>query len=112
MKRQEWHESKVFEEIIIKLQSRIKGYLIRKKIFDRCSYFHRNLEKIIAIQAWWRGIAQRKRYLKLLRAQRKRENAILHENRLLNTKARGMDDILRQYRKQVSFEFHFCGFIF
>lgn len=104
-----WHESKIFEEIITKFQSRIRGYLIRKKISNiRSPYLNHNLNKIIAIQAWWRGIAQRKRYLKLLEAERKKGNAILCENKLLDkTKTRDMGDLLRRYREQVSFEFNF-----
>uniref|UniRef100_A0A0C9RMV3 IQGAP1 protein n=1 Tax=Fopius arisanus TaxID=64838 RepID=A0A0C9RMV3_9HYME len=50
------------EKLIIRLQALIRGYLTRKKIADRFDYFHDNVDKIMKIQAWWRGVMHRRLY--------------------------------------------------
>ncbi|XP_046426455.1 ras GTPase-activating-like protein IQGAP1 [Neodiprion fabricii] len=52
--------SRINEKAIVKLQSMIRGYLLRKKISDRFAKFHNNIDKIISIQRWWRRILQQK----------------------------------------------------
>lgn len=78
------------EKLLIKLQACIRGYLFRKRINDRYAYFDDNLRKIITIQAWWRGIRQRKQYRKLLK--RRRQNMLLHQNKSLNAKTNNKDN--------------------
>jgi len=94
------------EKFVIRFQAYIRGYLLRKRITDRLLYFNDNLEKIIAIQAWWRCIKQRKKYCKLL-AKRARQNEIFYQNKYLNTKPNKINDRndrLSRYKKHVSFE--------
>jgi regulatory protein YycI of two-component signal transduction system YycFG len=95
------------EKLAIRFQAYIRGYLLRKRITDRLLYFNDNQEKVIAIQAWWRCIKQRKQYCKLL-AKRARQNEIVYQNKYLNTKTNKINDTndrLSRYKKHVSFEF-------
>jgi myosin heavy subunit len=106
------------ENLFTGLQAYIRGYLLRKEVAKRRAYFNDYVRKVIAIQAWWRGIRQRKRYLK----ERQRQNALLRQNKLLSAKKNYKDDKLRQdkikvrtsdrdklgrYKKHVSFDFTF-----
>ncbi|XP_063995334.1 ras GTPase-activating-like protein IQGAP1 [Diachasmimorpha longicaudata] len=54
------------EKLIIHLQAFIRGYLVRQRIATRLEYFHDNTDKIIKIQAWWRGVLHRRLYRKKL----------------------------------------------
>lgn len=114
------------EKLFTKLQAYIRGYLLRKRIANTYAYFNDNLRKIITIQAWWRGVRQRKRYRKLL--QKRRQNKLLRQNKSLNTKinkddkscynkllnARTNDknDRLSRYKRHVSLNFEYCNCIF
>lgn len=100
------------EKLFTELQACIRGYLLRKRIADRYAYFDDNLRKIIAIQAWWKGIRQRKRYRKLLK--KRRQNMLLHQskflnaktnNKLLNAGANDKSDKLSRYKRHVSSNF-------
>ncbi|KAH0952189.1 hypothetical protein HN011_000264 [Eciton burchellii] len=89
------------EKLAIRFQAYIRGYLLRKRITDRLLYFNDNQEKVIAIQAWWRCIKQRKQYCKLL-AKRARQNEIVYQNKYLNTKTNKINDTndrLSRYKK-------------
>lgn len=105
------------EKLLTKLQACVRGYLLRKKIADRYTYFDVNLRKIIMIQAWWRGVRQRKQYRKLLE---KRKQMLLHQskflkvktnnkidkscqNKLLNARINDKSDKLYRYKRHVSF---------
>lgn len=107
------------EKLLVKLQACIRGYLMRKRIADKYAYFDDNLRKIIMIQAWWRGIRQRRQYRKLLE---KRKNMLLHQSKSLNTRTNNKDnkschnkllnartndknDRLSRYRRHVSSNF-------
>lgn len=105
------------EKLFIRFQSWIRGYLLRKKIADRYAYILDNIRSIIMIQAWWRGIRERKRYHTLLKEREQQLNALLHHNKLLNTKInkndklyqdkplnvkRNKNDKLNRYKKQVN----------
>jgi len=81
------------EKLLTKFQACIRGYLLRKRITDRYAYFDDNLRKIITIQAWWRGIRQRKLYRKLLK---KRRHMLLHQSKSLNARIAKDDDKLYQ----------------
>ncbi|XP_032684173.1 ras GTPase-activating-like protein IQGAP1 isoform X1 [Odontomachus brunneus] len=97
-KRQKWHENRILEEIITRFQACIRGYLLRKKIHEIRSQFKKNLKKVVMIQAWWRGVMQRKRYLKFL--ERKWQDATLHEHKSLNAKTMNSYDILSLYKNK------------
>ncbi|CAL1687839.1 unnamed protein product [Lasius platythorax] len=88
------------EKLLIRLQAWIRGYLLRKKMTDRYAYINDNLRSIVMIQAWWRGIRQRKRYHKLLKERERQLNALLRHNKLLNAKANNKNDKLNRYKKQ------------
>ncbi|KAL6436488.1 hypothetical protein ACFW04_004757 [Cataglyphis niger] len=81
------------EKLLIRFQSWIRGYLLRKKIADRYAYILDNISSIIMIQAWWRGIRERKRYHKLLKEREQQLNTLLHHNKLLNTKINKNDKL-------------------
>ncbi|XP_011265580.1 ras GTPase-activating-like protein IQGAP1 [Camponotus floridanus] len=102
------------EKLFIRLQAGIRGYLLRKKIVDRYAYINDNIRSIIMIQAWWRGIRQRKQYHKLLKekelnalhhnqllsAKTNHKNNKLHQNKLSNIKENNKNDKLNRYKKQ------------
>lgn len=113
------------EKLFTKFQACIRGYLLRKRIADRYAYFDDNLEKIIVIQAWWRGIRQRKQYRKLL--QKRRQNILLNQSKSLNAKTNKEDkscrskfsnaktidknDRLSRYKRHVSLTFDYFNCI-
>lgn len=106
------------EKLLIRFQACIKGYLLRKRIVDRYAYINDNIRSVIMIQAWWRGVRQRKRYRELLRERKRQLNLLLHHNKFLNAKANNkneklqdkslnvkrnnMNDKLNYYKKQVN----------
>ncbi|XP_068397133.1 ras GTPase-activating-like protein IQGAP3 isoform X3 [Eschrichtius robustus] len=62
---------------IIRLQARLRGFLVRQK-FAECSHFLRTwLPAIIKIQAHWRGYRQRKIYLERLQYLKANTNAVI-----------------------------------
>ncbi|KAJ8679150.1 hypothetical protein QAD02_014937 [Eretmocerus hayati] len=71
--------SKHFEKLIIRLQARIRGFLLRKKIDDLKI-------KVIKIQAWWRGQMQRRAYMRMLQDQRMNRANQNHESKRMNSK--------------------------
>lgn len=93
------------EKLLTNLQACIRGFLLRKRIADRYAYFDDNLKKIIIIQAWWRGVRQRKQYCKFLK--RRRQNMLLYQskNKLLNARANDKIDKLSRYKRHVSSNF-------
>ncbi|CAK9799762.1 Ras GTPase-activating-like protein IQGAP1 [Anthophora plagiata] len=91
------HEEHKIVKQIIRLQAIIRGYLLRKRISDRFTYFYDNMDKVVQIQAWWKGIVQRKRYVKLLEERRKRNSEESH-NKYLKIKAK-YANILDYYRE-------------
>ncbi|XP_073466338.1 LOW QUALITY PROTEIN: ras GTPase-activating-like protein IQGAP3 [Aquarana catesbeiana] len=53
-------------DIVVKLQARMRGYLIRKAFSERMHLLHRQVPAITLIQAHWRGYSQRRAYLQRL----------------------------------------------
>lgn len=106
------------ENLFTRLQAYIRGYMLREKIIKRRAYFNDYVRKVIMIQAWWRGIRQRKRYLK----ERERQNILLRQHKLLSAKkdynnkvrqdklkakSSDWDDKLSRYKRYVSFDLIF-----
>ncbi|XP_011877026.1 PREDICTED: ras GTPase-activating-like protein IQGAP1 [Vollenhovia emeryi] len=89
------------EKLLTKFQACIRGYSARKRIADRFAYFYEydNLKKIITLQAWWRGVTQRKEYRRLL--QKRRQNVLLHQSKFSNAKTNkdNKSDRLNRYKK-------------
>lgn len=99
------------ENLLTRLQAYIRGYLLRKKVRD--ANFKDYVRKVIMIQAWWRGIRQRKRYLKererrykLLSAKKNYKDDKLRQDKL-KAKTNDRDDKLSRYKKYVSIDFTF-----
>ncbi|XP_050481598.1 ras GTPase-activating-like protein IQGAP1 isoform X1 [Bombus huntii] len=82
---------------IIWFQAYARGYLLRKKLSNRFTYFYNNVDKIIRIQAWWRSIVQRKQYEKLLE-DKKKYNEKKSQNTSLKVETK-YANILDYYRK-------------
>ncbi|XP_031839391.1 ras GTPase-activating-like protein IQGAP1 [Nomia melanderi] len=91
------HEMLKINKQIIHLQAHIRGYLLRKRISDRFAYLYANMDKIVQIQSWWKGLVQRKKYARLLEEKRKRD-AEKYQNKYLKVKAQ-LEDILNHYRE-------------
>ncbi|XP_015189639.1 PREDICTED: ras GTPase-activating-like protein IQGAP1 isoform X2 [Polistes dominula] len=88
------------ECMVIRMQARIRGYLLRKKY--KLNYF--NNKKIIKIQAWWRGILQRKRYIALLNQIHAKNDLFSYQNnttKLMKTEYIDVLDIYRDYEPQI-----------
>jgi Ras GTPase-activating-like protein IQGAP2/3 len=51
---------------LIFLQSLVRGFIARRRLYLRTSYIHRNVNKVMTIQSLWRGRAERQMYDKLL----------------------------------------------
>lgn len=54
---------------LVFLQSLIRGFLARRRLYQRTSYIHQNVDKIIKVQALWRGRTERQMYQKLVTGQ-------------------------------------------
>ncbi|KAK0081320.1 hypothetical protein PV325_012392 [Microctonus aethiopoides] len=61
--------SKIDVNSLIEFQAMARGYLLRKKISERLTHFYNNVDKIIKIQAWWRGVLQRNFYIEMMQAK-------------------------------------------
>ena len=51
-----------FEGKIVKLQARVRGFLVRQRLFTMLQNYYENEEKITKVQAFWRGRQVRKLY--------------------------------------------------
>ena len=51
---------------LVFLQSLTRGFLARRRLWHRVSYIHRNVDKVIKVQALWRGRKQRLMFDKLM----------------------------------------------
>lgn len=95
------HEDHKINKQIIRLQANIRGYLLRKQISDRFTFFYKNIDKIIQIQSWWRGLVQRKRYIELLE-KRRQQNVERYQNKYRKVQAK-FADVLERYKEQVNY---------
>ncbi|WWC69466.1 uncharacterized protein I206_103406 [Kwoniella pini CBS 10737] len=59
------HEPRTLGALVF-LQSLVRGFLARRRLYIHSSYIHRNVDKIVKIQALWRGRVQRQMYEKLV----------------------------------------------
>uniref|UniRef100_A0A8C6BK76 IQ motif containing GTPase activating protein 3 n=1 Tax=Monodon monoceros TaxID=40151 RepID=A0A8C6BK76_MONMO len=62
---------------IIRLQARLRGFLVRQKFAERSHFLRTWLPAVIKIQAHWRGYRQRKIYLERLQYLKANTNAII-----------------------------------
>jgi len=54
---------------LVFLQSLIRGFLARRRLWIRTSYLHVNVDKVVKIQALWRGRQERLTYSRLITGQ-------------------------------------------
>ncbi|WVF72140.1 hypothetical protein IAT40_006952 [Kwoniella sp. CBS 6097] len=59
------HEPRTLGALVF-LQSLIRGFLARRRMYIHTSYVHRNVDKVVKIQSLWRGRVQRQMYDKLI----------------------------------------------
>ncbi|ORX39865.1 hypothetical protein BD324DRAFT_576164 [Kockovaella imperatae] len=70
--RQEYNEWREYlqdphtQGALVFLQSLIRGFLARRRLWIRTSYLHTNVDQVIKIQSLWRGRAERLMYDRLL----------------------------------------------
>lgn len=62
---------------IIRLQARLRGFLVRQKFAERSHFLRTWLPAVIKIQAHWRGYRQRKIYLERLQYLRANTDAVI-----------------------------------
>ncbi|KAG8449946.1 hypothetical protein GDO86_016578 [Hymenochirus boettgeri] len=62
-REQQWEAS---ADLIVKLQARMRGYLVRKAYCDRLHVLRTQIPSAVLIQAHWRGYSQRLAYLQRL----------------------------------------------
>ncbi|KAM4664022.1 ras GTPase-activating-like protein IQGAP3 [Discoglossus pictus] len=53
-------------DMVVKLQARMRGYLVRKAFSDRVHLLHKQVPAVTLIQAHWRAYRQRRAYLQRL----------------------------------------------
>ena len=51
---------------LVFLQSLIRGFLARRRLYIRTSFIHRNVDKVVTVQSLWRGRVERQMYDRLL----------------------------------------------
>ncbi|KAM8921493.1 ras GTPase-activating-like protein IQGAP3 [Pelodytes ibericus] len=62
-RERQWEAS---TDLVVQMQARIRGYLVRKAFADRIHLLHRQVPAVTLIQAHWRGYRQRRDYLQRL----------------------------------------------
>ncbi|XP_063225075.1 ras GTPase-activating-like protein IQGAP1 isoform X2 [Bacillus rossius redtenbacheri] len=88
-------ENKAAEKAVVRLQACARGLLARRRLAARREHFQRNIRSIVKIQAWWRGVRDRRLYQKCLE-EREKEKGKTIESCNYN-----MDWYQRQERKVV-----------
>lgn len=83
---------KDIDRLIRRLQAHTRGYLLRRRLADE-------RQKVVAIQAWWRGLLQRRKYASLLEARIRRRADDACRFARVKSKYR---DTLDHYREHVS----------
>ncbi|XP_058789628.1 ras GTPase-activating-like protein IQGAP1 isoform X2 [Phymastichus coffea] len=90
--------NKDFEKLLIRLQACVRGYLIRMKLAN-C------LDKVVKIQAWWRGQLQRRAYAKILeRRLRSSAEAVCNYVKVKAKYQRTMDYYKQQEHKIIKIQ--------
>lgn len=89
------------EQLIIKLQAIARGFLLRQKIAARFTHFYDNIEKIVQIQAWWRGVLTRKIYAKILQTRSRRQPAQDFDHKRTKNKHQNTFDFYRQHEDKI-----------
>ena len=77
-----------FESNVVKLQARIRGFLVRQRLFSMLQHYYENERKIAKIQALWKGRKIRQIYGPKLRKLRENRGPLLgyykrHEKQII-----------------------------
>lgn len=107
--RQEYHEWRDYlldphtQGALVFLQSLVRGFISRRRHWMRVAYLHRNVDKIVKIQAIWRGRTQRQMYDRLITGGGVDVITIQHYMHLLDDTENDFRDQLRidTLRKEV-----------
>ncbi|RXK36438.1 hypothetical protein M231_06282 [Tremella mesenterica] len=88
---------------LVFLQSLIRGFLARRRLYLRTSYIHSRIDSIVKIQALWRGRTERQMYHRLLTGMEVDVPTIQNYMHLLNDTESDFRDQIRTdlLRKQV-----------
>jgi len=72
--------TKQFINSLTWFQSRVRGYLVRKALYSRLSWYYSRVNDIVKIQALWRGKLDRRRLIKMLEEDiRKRKEMLRNQ---------------------------------
>ncbi|KAL1478574.1 hypothetical protein MTO96_034980 [Rhipicephalus appendiculatus] len=52
--------------LVVRLQARARGFLIRSAVRDQYSFYCQHLDDIVLLQSWFRAVRQRRRYRRML----------------------------------------------
>merc|ERR1719342_1426806 len=89
-------------QLMVKLQARCRGWLVRSKVFAMLDWYYRHEASLVKVQAVWRGRQVRRRLAKLLQ-ERRTEARKYRRNRELSAVVlqRWWRAILKRKRNQV-----------
>ncbi|XP_043245091.1 ras GTPase-activating-like protein IQGAP1 [Amphibalanus amphitrite] len=87
------------ERWLVPLQAAARGLLLRRRLLQRRLFLSRHTDQIVRIQAWWRGVRQRRRFL-LQRAARMKERVdqLRREVDELRERREWEEGVLARYR--------------
>nr|XP_033779754.1 ras GTPase-activating-like protein IQGAP3 isoform X2 [Geotrypetes seraphini] len=73
-RKRQWKTS---SKLIVQLQARMRGYLVRREFAERSLFLRKQLPAVVKIQAFWRSYRQRKAYLERLRYLRENTTVVI-----------------------------------
>lgn len=104
-------DGKISQELVIKLQAKCRGYLVRKRLFTMLQHYYEKEDRVIKVQAFWRGRQQRRKYQQLLkeRAEKLSSRGLKHHRSLAHYKRLEPQIVRiqrawRQHRSRVDFQ--------
>ncbi|KAM4690065.1 ras GTPase-activating-like protein IQGAP3 [Rhinophrynus dorsalis] len=94
-RERQWESS---TDLVVKLQARMRGYLVREVYAARLHLLHRQVPAVTLIQAHWRGYMQRRAYLQRLNYLRRNVDSVIKIQSLVR-----MFLARKKYRERIRF---------
>ena len=74
--------NKHFINNLVNFQANARGYLLRKGLYDKLSWYYSRVDDVIKIQAMWRGKKERRRIIKQLEDDIKKRQLVMKQRSL------------------------------